>query len=47
MVLLEALQTINPEVNEDMSNLEEHKLICFDKRKKAKIPLRPHMKVET
>lgn len=46
MVLLEAHQTINPEVNEAMSNLEERKLICFDKRKNAKIPLKPHMKVE-
>lgn len=32
MVLLTALQSINFELNEDMPNTEEHKLICFDKR---------------
>lgn len=33
MVLLKALQSINFELNEDMTNIEEHKLIYFDKRK--------------
>lgn len=32
MVLLKALQSLNFELNEDMPNTEEHKLICFDKR---------------
>lgn len=36
MVLLTALQSINFELNEDMPNTEERKLICFDKREITK-----------